>query len=170
MFSNARKTESRDLDGIKITCTQFGALKSLGLKAKLMRYIVPVLATMGMPTDMDQLMTADLEKLAPALVAVFARLADGDAESLAAEILAGCEAQFIGPDGVTPRSLLLAKPEHIDIAFGGDDWTLILAMKFAIEVNFAGFTERAKTAIAARKAEADAKAEAAKPLATADGE
>lgn len=118
------KTETRDIDGVQVTCTQFVCTRALALLPRLGGSFAPLL---GVLTE-RKLTDADV-------VLVCGVIAQGGSEApaVAAEVLAGSTAVVNGHvRGLGDRAA-------IDAVFGGNLIALLKAVALALEVNFGSF-------------------------------
>lgn len=116
-----RTTETRVIGDAKITTIQLEPFTAFGLMAQLMRVFGPALVGVSMSAPLDG-----------TLVSAFATLTPKDAQDIALAVLAGSTAEIDG-------SLIdLNTKDKINAAFGGV-MDLLLALRFALEVNFGGF-------------------------------
>lgn len=149
------KHETREIDGISVTSTQFPAMKAYNLFGKLVRLAAPVFGAMagvGGEPDADATMTA--------ISALFSQLDEETADDLALKLLASTQVLMPASEQrPQPRILSLTSREAIDTAFEGQLMTMLGAMKLAIEVNFSDFIATALRAARERKAKAQAAAE-----------
>lgn len=122
------KEDSRDIDGITIRTIQLPPLRAFPLMAKLGKILSPALGQLG-----DVSMDSDIKELAPALGELFSQLDERDAQSLIMEIFASSAAQL--PEKLVPLNTV----EMINTVFAGRFLTMLKAMKFVLEVNFADF-------------------------------
>lgn len=123
-----RKTETRVIGGLDVTVTQFDAMRSLGLTARLGKILVPALIAAEGVSMQD-----DVRALAPALAELFSNLDPAGAQDLARQLTAGTAVVKEG------KQFSLGSDDAINLAFDGDLRTLLEVMKFSLEVNFGDF-------------------------------
>ncbi len=114
------KTETRDIDGLQVTCTEFPCLQQYALLPRIGE-LGPLIERMAVgPFDEDSplLLAASLSRLKPEA-----------ARALPVALLAGCK---VG-------DAVLASEEAIARAFGGNLRASLKAVLFALEVNFGDF-------------------------------
>lgn len=125
------KTVPVEVNGTKFVTTQFAAMRSLTLLARLVKVAGPAMQSLrGVSLDTD---------LADAVPQIAAALADVDPEvlpDLLADILAGTSVIESTPKGPKRRDLDRAA---IDRVFSGRLRDLVLVVAHAIKVNYAGF-------------------------------
>lgn len=122
--------EETVIDDVRLTCTQFMAMKNFSLFAKLMRTIGPAVATLGASKG-----DADVMKVLPMALR---DVEPGDLTALALEVLAGTTANVDG------ANFSLSTSSAIDAVFSGRSlMTLIKAIAFAVKVNFSDFFDEA---------------------------
>jgi hypothetical protein len=129
------RTDEREIDGMKFACTQFSALKALTMVARLTKIALPLLGA------------AILRKKGPNPIALLAGMKDmapDDLEALAVDLLASTQYK-----GDVIRTL--DSREKINQTFSGKFGTMIKAMLFAIEVNYADFMSGLKESGAAEQ-------------------
>lgn len=122
------KVESRLIDGIDVTCMQLPPMEALPLLAQIGGIIGPVLANLG-----DVKMEDDVGALAPVFAALSTRMSPDEFKSIARALLGSATAIVDG------KQIPLNSDDRINLAFSGRPKTLFGAMKFAFEVNYAGF-------------------------------
>ncbi len=121
------KTESREIDGMTVTCTQFGAMKANALLHKLTRVAAPVLMKL---TGVRLSGSTDVSVLAAPLMALAGNTTPEEFNALLREILAGTTVETDG------KQWPLLKTTDIDAVFSGSLFTMYAAAAFAVEVNF----------------------------------
>jgi hypothetical protein len=124
----ALKTETRTIDGLEVSTTQFPALRGFRTMTRLAGILAPVLSNLeGVSLD------SDISELGPALTQLFMRLADEDAEALASELLISTSVQLNG------TLVELNDRDRINMAFDGSVFGLVKTLIFVIEVNYGDF-------------------------------
>lgn len=123
--------ESRVIDGLEVTTAQLPVMRASALMARLGRVFTPALTKIGSLADLT--LSDDVSALAPALMALFEQLDGGEAQALIRESLAGTS---VIQDG---KQIPLSSEEAINLVFTGRLRTMLLVMKFALEVNYADF-------------------------------
>lgn len=122
------KTDTRTIDGIEFTTQQLPALSSFALMAKLGKLLAPIIGSInGISLD------SDLSSLGPALTQLFSQLDGKESQNLAREILPSTSAIIDG------KQITLSTPEAINYVFSGKLKTMLLVLKFSLEVNFSDF-------------------------------
>lgn len=132
-----RKTETRTIGGLDVTSIQLPSTRAYALVRKVGKVVAPALGALRGKTP-GAIMGSDLADLAPALESLFDKLDDQSADSLMLEALACTSVTRQGDDGRLIKYDLTTKAA-IDLAFDGDLRSLLLTIKFALEVNFASF-------------------------------
>jgi hypothetical protein len=122
------KQESREIDGIMITTTQLPPMRAFPLMAKLGKILAPALGAIG---DIDP--ESDVKELGPALASLFGQLNEVDSTNLILEIFANTSAQSEGK--LSP----LNTDAMVNMVFAGKFVSMLNAMRFVLEVNFADF-------------------------------
>jgi len=131
-----RKTETRQISAFDVTTIQLPALKGSALRFKLGKVLAPALAALR-GKSLGDVMKSDLADLQPALMAIFDRLDEKQAEALMLDALLCTSVVTTDNDGkLIKYDLTTAK--WIDLAFGGDVDALWSTVKFALEVNLRG--------------------------------
>ena len=152
------KSVTKEIGGLRVTSTQFPAMKAYKLFGRLGRAIAPVASAVTGAMDGD----ANVGSVIAGIGSVLAELDDDTLESLALAILAGTTVVVTRAEGGQPMVVSLVGKTEIDAAFEGSLMAMFGAMKLAIEVNFSDFIASALSAARAKKAQADAKAAALK--------
>lgn len=121
------RQESRDIDGMQVTCVQFSVMRGLGMLPRISRTIGPVLERIAVsaPTDAMNMV----------VLSAFTHIDGAEAQSVVRDILAGCT---VTRDG---RMNGLSSDEAINAAFAGNLAGLAKAVLFALEVNFGTFLD-----------------------------
>lgn len=127
------KSDTEDFDGIKYTTTQFGAMRSLELLARLVKTVGPALGALTRLDASTQLASA------PELVSALGSLEPTEASSLVKALMANTTALITDEKGM--RNVLLASQEAIDSVFSGRVFTMFKVLGFIIKVNFGDFTQ-----------------------------
>lgn len=136
------RSETTEIDGLKISTTQFGAIRQSKLLARLGRAIGPLASILipamsGKPEDaLKAVMEIDL---GTAISAVFARLDGDETEGLLKDILG--QTSVIVDD----KNIALDGTANIDRAFSGRLLTLFKVVGFVLKVNFMDFSEAARS-------------------------
>lgn len=121
-------TES--IDGLDFTVVPFPALHALGLMARLMKSLGPVLS-------LEDAEDADFSKVAPAL----AQLNPAEAQALALELLKGTFVYLQVVEGQPAKKFELGTREKFDAVFNGRMRTMFKVIGLAMKANFAGFSD-----------------------------
>ena len=130
----ARKTETRQIGGMDVTCTQFEAIAAFKLSARIGKVLAPALLAAGGKIDLK----ADVATLAPVARALFDALDPEQAESMLVDILRGTS--VVRDDGTGKLIKIdLSSPKWINAAFDGDLGAMLSAAAFALEVNLGSF-------------------------------
>lgn len=132
-----RKTESRQIGDYMVVSQQLDACSALALVPKVGTILGPALSPLftafGAGATVASLRLDDLGAL---LGLLFQRMNGLDIVALALELLACTRVT-----GAGLTDLMLNSKEAINMAFDGDAGDLLLALKFALEVNYANFTK-----------------------------
>ncbi len=120
------KTESREIDGMTVTCTQFGAMRASALLHRLMRVAAPVLTALGTGLRL----TTNVVALAAPMTALATSMSTDEFHALLKDLLA---ATTVEKDG---KQWPLTDLKHIDAVFSGSLFAMYAAAVFAAEVNF----------------------------------
>lgn len=124
------KTEEQEIDGLKVTTTQFPAMYAFRLLARLARSVGPVMgAFQGASPD------TDLADLAPQLSSALSVLDPDEVDKLVLEVLK-CTSVW-SPDG--SRKVELSDRAKIDEVFSGRIMTMFKVLGFCLKVNFSDF-------------------------------
>ncbi len=121
----ALRTESREIDGLLITVTQFPALKALGLATRVAQAIAPALVNGVVPTS--------------GVALLFAGMDAEQTVKLSTDMLAGSTARVDG------REFALIGQAAIDEVFSGRLPTLLKAVMYAVEQNFSDFFDELRS-------------------------
>lgn len=146
----ALKTDSKTIDGYKVTTQQLPPRRAFKLAAKLVKYLAPAFKYAGNVKLED-----DVEALLPALTAMLMDLDENDLDVVLRESFANTT--VVVPDESGGRMMSLETGEKIDAAFEGQLYTMVRALVFSLGVNFHDFFDAAKKEIAKRKAAEEAK-------------
>lgn len=133
----SRKTEEREINGLKVTTIQLPATRGSALRFKLARVLAPVAGTLRTKTAAD-LLSLNVADLAPTLMALAAQLDPAVMDALMLEILA-CTSVITTDAAGRQIKFDLTSKQIIDQAFDGDVDALWSTMRFAVEVNLSGF-------------------------------
>jgi len=121
------RTETRDIEGIEITTTQLPPLRALALMPRLGKVIAPMLALDGVSMD------SDVRELVPALVQMLDTLSGDEATALTRALLASTTALLDG------KMVQLNRDETLTMVFAGRLKAMVLAVAFAVGVNYGEF-------------------------------
>ncbi len=149
----ARKTESKDIDGITFTVTQLPAMRSVVLLHKLTKAAGPaLLRTIGNFKDLKTLLTSDVSSLADTVQGLFDRFSADDTVALIRELF---ETATMSVGGKA-----LPIMPVFDEQLAGKPEVILQAVGFALGVNYASFLGglRAKLSAAAAEASPESKA------------
>lgn len=135
------RIEKKTIGDLEITVTQFPALKSFSLLARLGKVIAPALGKVQGLT-----LESDVSALGPALAELFSRLDEADASALVRDVLASSHAVYDG------KLVPLDRAETIDLVFSGRMRLLLEVLRFALEVNYGDFFGGALAAAPDQKA------------------
>ncbi len=134
-----REIEERTIDGHLYAVSQLPASRGLEMFGRLAGLIGPAaLEALARGASLDK----DLQTLAPAAVALFARLKPGDLSEIAKGLL--------GPATVDGKPL----EQQFDLHFQGRIMHLFKVIFFAVEVNFRDFRDALGGLVASPKAPA----------------
>lgn len=134
------RTDKRTIDGLDFTTTQLPAMVALGLVPRLGRVVAPTISRLSTMAGADD--------VGPALAELFASLDASEAQSLARDLL---RATTVVVDG---RQLPLDRDEMINAAFGGKLATMMKALWFVVQTNFADFLKAASVASGSKTSDA----------------
>lgn len=126
-------TESRTIDGIQFTATQFPAVRGFTVLGKLVKTVGPALGTLASASGGD-----DLAALAPQLAGALSGLDPAAAASLMIEVLSCVSAMTTDEQG-RMRSAQLDSQAAIDRVFSGKMGTMFKVIGLALQVNYADF-------------------------------
>jgi hypothetical protein len=152
----ALKSETKEIDGLVVISTQFPAMKGYTLFTRLCRLAAPVIGSLASGLNGK----TDIREMSGALTELFGQLDENQASELALKLLSSTQVKLMGEDGKPARIVTLTDQNTINGVFEGNLMAMFGAMRLAIEVNFADFIASALSAARARKALAEAKAEA----------
>jgi len=127
------KTETRVIEGLSVTVTQFSALRSLRLMARLGGLLAPMLSALEMLDGVDLKSDIPLRQLQPLVMQLFETLTPETAVSLAGELLLSSSVIY------EDRKVELNDSSRIDLVFGGNLIGLLKSLAFSIEVNYRDF-------------------------------
>lgn len=130
------KTETETIDGLEVSCTQFPAMRSLGLMTRLGNALAPMLAVLPAGTSLD----SDATDVAPALGHALGALKPEEAQALVRDVVAGTSVIVDG------KRVELTDGARIGVVFDGRLGALLQVAWFAIRVNFADFIGAAQKA------------------------
>lgn len=122
------KTEEQEIDGLRVSVTQFPAMYAFRLLARLAKSVGPAFSTLS-AAGMD----AELETIAPQLAAALTTLDPDECDRLAVEVL---KCTSVWDDG---KKIELADKARIDQVFSGRILTMFKVLGFALRVNFSDF-------------------------------
>ena len=137
----ARKSVTRDIDGLDVTVTQFAVSRTLPLLATLMQVAGPAIGKLApmLGGGMAGLGKTQVDALAPALVALAGGLAEVQAAKLLADLLGGTIVVATDDNGKLVKHDLSGGTGAIDRAFDGRLMTVFKVAAFALEVNYGDF-------------------------------
>lgn len=127
------RTESREIDGLKVIVTQLPAMRAFAVFARMGKILGPALSELsgvGMG-DLQNLGGKDIGVIGPFLSKLTAGLADD--LDLALEVLKSVEVVMDG------KKFALLDEAAVNRAFSGRFMAMLATLKFALEVNFADF-------------------------------
>lgn len=128
------KSESVTIDEVEYTTTQFPAMTSFELLAKLVKQVGPALAIVASADAGDS-----LNSIAPALMSALSGLDPVVARGLVVEVLASTSALVREANG-SLRLVALNTPANIDIVFSGKLKQMFLVLGHALRVNYGDFS------------------------------
>lgn len=131
------KTEKRVIGGLEVTTTQLPCRRAFALFARVGKVLGPALGDLD-ATTLTAILSKDTAAIAGPLGKVFTALDTNDATDLACEVLAFTSV-LVKKRGQPDQNLSLDQPEMIDIAFAGKLRVMLMAMWFALEVNYRDF-------------------------------
>jgi hypothetical protein len=126
-----RKSETKEIDGLKITVSQLPPRKGFKLAAKLFKFAAPALAAMQPDKEVD------VEQLKPALMGMLQALDDDELDNIMSALFN--TAYVIREIDGKPCKFELNDGAKIDAAFEGALPAMFQSLMFAIEVNFGDF-------------------------------
>jgi hypothetical protein len=130
-------TVKKTINGIQVSCTQFGSFEQAELGDRLLILLAPAggkLAGIGEYSDAGD--------LGPAFEAVLRQMTPALASQLRLDIVAGTQVQVEGG-----RWLQLDSKDSVNAAFGGDLKSFWQTVMFAVEVNFGPLFDGARSVI-----------------------
>lgn len=145
----ALKTDTKEIEGYKVTTQQLPPRRAFKLAAKLVKYLAPAFKYAGNVKLED-----DVEALLPAVTAMLMDLDENDLDTVLREGFA--TTYVVVPDEPGGRMVSLETGDKIDAAFEGQLYVMVRALVFALGVNFRDFFDAAKKEIAKRKAAEEA--------------
>lgn len=140
------KTETRRVGEVELTCTQFNAMRSLPLFARIGKIVSGAFTHIPANFSMED----DASIFLPMIGELFTRLDETDVNKLVVDILAGTRAEYDTDKGRIVTDL--NSQTKLDTVFGGDLSGLLSAAQFALEVNYRDFFDDALAAISAKTA------------------
>jgi hypothetical protein len=133
-MSDSKTYEGKEGDSYEITVVKLEPVPAYQLVAKLGKLLVPaVVALQGVKA------TADVRELVPAADKLFDSLTPEMAMSLMKDLFATVTIVRTRADGVAEKSDLCHGQAMVNRAFRGDLKAMLVALKFAFEVNFGDF-------------------------------
>jgi hypothetical protein len=126
------QTETRDIRGLTVRCTQLPARRAYALVPKLGAIMAPALAELE-TSQIKDLGAVDLSAVGPAFQRFFQALEDADADKLMMQLLSSTS---VIKDG---DLFDLTSGAKIDQAFEGNLPALFQTLWFSVELNFADF-------------------------------
>jgi hypothetical protein len=126
------KTETREIDGMSVTCTQFPALRATTLFARLLKLIGPSISAL---MRLDP--TTDLEKAGGELGLAFSEVNPDEMPGLICKVLEGTAVRVRDDSGST--DIGLDRKENVDLVFSGQLLTMFKVLGFALQVNYRDF-------------------------------
>lgn len=130
-----RKSETKEIEGLKLTVSQLPPRKGFRLATKLFKFVAPALAEMKPDQEID------LGKMMPALTGMLQELDEDELESIMMQVFA--TAYVIREIDGKPCKFELNDGAKVDAAFDGKLAAMFQSIMFAIEVNFGDFFEDA---------------------------
>lgn len=128
------KTETKDIDGLGVTCTQFPAMRSSELLARLLKVIGP---SLGVLMRLDP--NTELDRAGVELVAGLSSLKPEELPGLISKVLEMTAVRVPDESGGAGAVISLDKKENLDIVFSGRMLTMFKVAGFAIQVNYRDF-------------------------------
>lgn len=127
-----RKTESTEIDGIKLRCTQHAPRAGAQLASKLLKYLAPVLGSMKPDAEVS------MSTLSGALRDIMMDMTETELDAVICKSLVGTTAIVINEKG-EPDKYELFDPGQIDLCFAGKLPAMLKAVQWALGVNFSSF-------------------------------
>lgn len=126
------KHEETEIDGIKFSTTQYGAMRGLELLGKLAKTVGPAMGALSSAET-----GTDIEKFAPVIAVALRDLQPNELVSLSVDILSGTSATIT--DNNTMRRVDLVNRDALDKVFSGRLTTMFKVLLHALKVNFSDF-------------------------------
>lgn len=126
-----RKSETKEIDGLKVTVAQLPPRKGFKVAAKLFKFVAPALAEMQPDQEVD------MGKLQPVLMGMLRDIDDDELERIMTDVFA--TAYVVREVDGKLAKFELNSGDKIDAAFEGKLPAMFQSVMFAIEVNFGNF-------------------------------
>jgi hypothetical protein len=126
------KTESTTIDGMEFQTTQFPAMASFNLLARLVKTLGPAISALTAANP-----ETDLRDLAGPLAAGLQTLNADDASRLVLDVLSCTTALVQGPSGT--KLVALNTQGNIDVVFSGRLMVMFKVLAHALKVNYEDF-------------------------------
>lgn len=139
----ARKSDSREINGITIYVTQHPATEGFELLTKLAGILTPALGHLKGITAQS-----DVSELGPLFASVSSRLGQEDMRELVDSLFKHSQGQFKDEKG-QQAILSLSDRAKRDLVFQGDLMAYLQAIRFSLEVNFGDFLSQITRAVPA---------------------